>query len=180
MLKGKRSYVISLLLSLLLVLSFPFITSCGGLAVEDTTVTEEPEESTPSEGDDGESPWTPPDSTQVPMMGIDMEKLGGILGIEPEELEAAFSQAIRDAFSSDGTFPREDVTGGQPPGDFNGEPPEFSGEPPDDMPDGERPEGGFERQPGIPEEVMTRVAEILNIDLQELENAISQLGSQAP
>jgi hypothetical protein len=180
MFRNNKSYAILLMVSLLMVLAVPCTTGCGESAAEDTAVTEETEESMPPAGDDGTFSGTPPDGAQVPMMNIDMEELGRILGIEPEKVEAAFRQAMEETFSAAGTFPGEDVPDRQPPEDFNREPPGFDGERPEGMLEDERPEGRSGRQPGIPEEVLTRVAEILNIGLQELEDAISQLESQAP
>ena len=182
-----RKYIITfpsvlLLCSLLMVFIILGVTGCGGASDKDIVVMETIEESELPADESDETTLTPSD-VPVPMIGMDMEELGDILGIDPEKLEDAFSQAMREAFSGEGKPDRQPPEGfedRQPPEDFDREPPEFGDAPPENMPEGDRPIDGLDRQSGMSEEVLTRVAKILDISLQELEDAISQLGSHIP
>jgi hypothetical protein len=119
---------------------------------------------------EGEQPGMPGGGS---MMGIDMGELSGILGINEENLAEAFSQAMSEMFENRASL-REDAGDWQPPEENNRQPPA-------DMPDtGQNPtpgEDSFQRAFTLPVEVLDRGAEILNIDQQELEDAINSMNN---
>jgi hypothetical protein len=122
---------------------------------------------TSSETTDNQTPdGTPP---QMPGRGIqNLDEVAAILGIKPQELEDAFNQAMSEMFG-EGQMPSgENIPEGTPP---EGTMPE--GEPPEGkLPEGTPPEG----QPGMmSEELLARVAEILDIDLETLQDAFTQV-----
>ena len=112
-----------------------------------------------------------PNRTQ-PQMPLD--EVAKILGIEQQVLENAFIQASNEI--GEGGFLA-------PPGEWapNGTPPD--GSPPDGIPPDGSPPDGLPRDmeptapEALPEALLSRMAEILNIDQQTLEDAFAQAWS---
>jgi len=91
-----------------------------------------------------------------PQMNLD--EVAEVLGIEQQKLEDVFAQAQSEM--------RANMSGnGQPPATPRGEP--STGVPP----------AGMSPGPGLPDDLLARVAEILNIDQQRLEDAFAQAQS---
>jgi len=108
-----------------------------------------------------------------PMGGMqNLDQVATILGIETTELEDAINQAISEMFA-EGEMPSAgDMPAGTPPEGTmpEGEPPE-GGPPEGEFPQGTPPQGQMGM---ISEELLARVAEILGIDQQTLEDAFTQ------
>ena len=107
-----------------------------------------------------------PNRTQ-PQMPLD--EVAEILGIEQQELENAFIQASNE--TGEGGFlatPGEWAPNGTPP---DGTPPD--GSPPDRLPR----DMGPTAPEALPEALLSRMAEILNIDQQTLKDAFAQARS---
>jgi hypothetical protein len=153
--RSKKFYLTSLLAAWLIMTLAMLGTSCGqagsdtsGQAGVETAVPEEPGSAPPQ---------VPPDGMQPPMAMGNLDEVAGIIGVEPEVLQDAFAQAMSEVFEDS-----------QPPDMPEGPPPE--GTPPDMQ--GGPPSG----QDGMmPDELLARVAEILGIDQQVLEDAFAQV-----
>ena len=102
------------------------------------------------------------------------DEVAEILGIDQQEVENAFIQAQNEFFNSGSFAPREDWSSDNLPPDRV--PPEGfpeGMEPSERLPEGMTPTVGG----SLPEPILTRMAEILNIDQQTLEDAIAQVQS---
>jgi hypothetical protein len=158
--RSKKFYLTSLL-AVLLLMTLPLLgTSCSQTG-SDTSGQTSPA-TTEAEEPDRVPPQMPPDGMQPPMAMENLDEVAGIIGVEPEVLQNAFAQAMSEVFENS-----------QPPsGEGMPEGPPTEGTPPE-MPDIQ--DGPPEMQGGMTsDELLARVAEILNIDQQELEDAFAQ------
>lgn len=170
-------------------------SGCSGTADNTETTEAETQEITPSQMPEGDTMSPGPEGNrQFPLATDNMEELAGMLGIEAEVLEDAFSEAMSEMTDADMMPSGDGGPGMTPPGDGempDMESPDFEfpdtehpeGTVPDtEFPGGERPEGMSPdgRSFGMSDEVLARVAEILNIDEQELKDAYAQLQEQLP
>ena len=105
---------------------------------------------------------------------MQLDEVAKILGINEQEVENAFNQA-RNELADDGLMNRRE---GWPPGML---PPD--GSPPEGLPEGMERSAGRRFPEGmeppvrgrLPEPLLARMAEILNIDQQELADAFTQV-----
>ena len=144
--------------------------------------TEDSDDSQIEEDDIQSSPETRMSENQERMLsGMNLDKVAEILSIGPQEVEDAFIQAQEEVFGSDSSNKREGwsnpeglPSNGRPTNGFPGERPEGI-----DPPDGtEFPEKQLPRSNmGLPKSLIARMAEILDIDQQTLNNAFTQARS---
>jgi hypothetical protein len=99
-----------------------------------------------------------------------LAKLAEALDIDQQTLKDAFAQAQSEMQAS---MPENTSLPGTPP---DATPPE--GIPPEGMPPEGTPPEGMSPGPGLPSDLLARVAEILGIDQQTLEDAFAAVQSE--